>query len=102
MPQLIAYLNELENQIDPLYCDRTRRDHLFVSIHEHLRRAIVEQNRPWPTRAELEQVVTSIESAVVPPEGIKIKKGYTPLTTTAGRVMHMGLIQKGLASIEHR
>lgn len=34
VPQLIAYLNELENQVDPPYSDRTRRDHLFVAIHE--------------------------------------------------------------------
>ena len=44
VPQLIAFLNELENQVDPPYCDRTRRDYLFVAIHEHLRRIIVEQN----------------------------------------------------------
>ena len=82
VPQLIAYLNELENQVDPPYDDRSRRDHLFVAIHKHIRRVIVEQNRSWGTQAELEQVATSIKSAVIPPKGIKVKKGYTPLTTT--------------------
>ena len=86
VPQLIAYLNEFENQIDPPYSDRTRRDHLFVAIHEHICQTIVEQNRPWPIRSELEQVATSLEAAIVPSNGIKIKKRYTPLTmTTTGR-----------------
>ena len=83
--ELVAYLNELENQFDPPLIDRERRNNLFVAIHKHIRRKIIEQNRSWSTRVELEQVASSLESSLVPPEGIKVRKGYASLSTTTGR-----------------
>lgn len=77
VPELIADLNELENQMDPPYDDLARRDHLFLSLHEHIWRSIIIQGRPWSTRAELEQVARSLEFVLTPPEGIQVKaEGY--------------------------
>ena len=80
--QLIIYLNELKNQVNSLYDDWSRRDHLFVAIHKHLCQVIMEQNWLWRTQAELKQMATSIKSAVVLLKDIKVKKRYTFLTTT--------------------
>ena len=86
VPELIAYLNKLEIQVDVPYTDRERRNHLFVSIHKHIRRSIVEDNHPWPTRAELERVATSLEYVLVPPEGIYVKNwGLNSSAVPAGR-----------------
>ena len=75
VPELIGFLNELEYQLDPPFEDRVRRMFLlFNALHPHLRRGIVEQNRPWPTRDALEEAATSLETVVIPPEGIRIKK----------------------------
>ena len=84
--QLIAYLKKLENQINSFYCDRTRRDHLFVAIHEYLRRTIIKYNRLLGTQAELEQVATSIKAAVISLKDIKVKQRYIFLSTNTGQV----------------
>ena len=85
VPELVAYLNKLENQADPPFDDRSRRNHLFVSLHEHIRKSILEQSRPWPTRVELEQVATSLELVLTPPEKIEVKRrGYASPAVPAG------------------
>lgn len=53
VPELIAYLNKLENQIDPPLIDRERRDHLFVALNENIQRSVVGHIRPWSARFEL-------------------------------------------------
>ncbi|MCJ1469159.1 hypothetical protein MMC07_007792 [Pseudocyphellaria aurata] len=78
VPELIAHLDELENQADPPYDDRARRDHLYNAIHDYIRRAMLEQNRDWGTRQKLEQVATSLEAALTPPDGITVRRGGYP------------------------
>ena len=36
VPELIAYFNELEFQMAPLYKDRQRQDHLFCALHKYI------------------------------------------------------------------
>ena len=68
VPELIAFLNELEYQLDPPFEDRVRVMFLFNGLHPHIRRGIVEQNRAWSTRAELEASATSLETVMIPPD----------------------------------
>lgn len=86
VPELIAYLNALESQMVPEYKDRKRRDHLFTSMHEYIRSSIIQQGRTWETRAELEQVATSLETVLTPPDGVKVKKGYVASTKKASHI----------------
>ena len=45
VPDLIAYLNDLEMQYDPPLSDLQQTHHLFVSLHDYIRQTIVEQGR---------------------------------------------------------
>ena len=83
VPELIAYLDALESQMNPEYKDRERRDYLFTSMHEYICSPIIQQDRTWETRAELEQVATSLETVLTPPDGVKAKKGYIAFTKKA-------------------
>ena len=71
VPDLVAYLNDLETQFDPPLSDIQRTHHLFVALHPHIRQIIVEQGRQLDTRQMLEQVATVIEAGKPPPEGIR-------------------------------
>ena len=87
VPELIAYLNEQEYQFDPPFEDCVRWMFLHNALHPHIRRSLVEQVRGQDSRADLEQAATALETVLIPPEGIKVKKsGYAaPELTTAAR-----------------
>lgn len=58
-----------------------------MALHEYIRDKILKQNRPWKTREELEQVATSLEPVLTPPERIKgLKKTHTVTAPPTGRV----------------
>ena len=64
----------------PPYEDRQHQDYLFCALHKYIRHSIIEQGKSWETRTELEQVAASLETVLVPPEGIKTKRGYVSAT----------------------
>ena len=70
VPDLIAYLNDLETQFHPPFDDLQRIHHLFVALYPHIRQTIIEQKRQWDTRKMLKKVATVIEAGKPPPKGI--------------------------------
>ena len=87
VPKLIAYLNEQEYQFDPPFEDRVRWMFLHNALHPYIRRSLVKQERGQESRADLEQAATALETVLIPPDGIKMKKlGYAaPELTTPAR-----------------
>ena len=76
VPELIAYFNKLKFQMAPFYKNQQHQDHLFCALHKYIWHSIIEQGKSWETKTKLEQVATSLETVLVPPEGIKTKRGY--------------------------
>ena len=62
VPNLVACLNNLETQFDPLLINLQWTHHLFVALHLHIRQIIVEQKQQWDTHKMFKKVATVIKA----------------------------------------
>ena len=84
VPKLIAYLNEQEFQLHPSFEDCVRWMFLHNALHPHICQSLVKQEQKQALRADFEQAATSLETVLIPPERIKVKKlGYAAPELTA-------------------
>ena len=74
IPKLIAYLNKQEFQLNPLFEDCIRWMFFHNALHSHIRQSLVEQEQGQAMQADFEQAATALETVLIPPKGIKVKK----------------------------
>lgn len=58
VPNLVACLNNLETQFDPLFTNLQQTHHLFVALYSHIRQTIMEQRPQLDTHKILKKVAT--------------------------------------------
>ena len=73
MQELVAFLESLERQIEPVPIDLQRHQHLLTCLHPHLRDALLRHDKIGRVREQLEEAAIATERTEPSPAGITVK-----------------------------